>query len=190
MSTAFAITGRVIAATVHLLGAIGLSAGLISECELMGKLRSLAASDMPRAFRDLLQLRWITALSYVALLVSGGYLALRMHRIDVPWLTASAAGFLILATADFMTARSIAELTETSNREGIAPDAVVAAVHSRSLHISRWVRGLVLTGVILLTRMKPGPVGAFAIIVSALLSGVLAGGASFGMPSPPRRIRQ
>jgi len=166
---------QVIAATAHLISAMAVAGGLIAESEIIRRLQRGTASAITAAYDEWFNLRWLTVPSYVALVVSGAPLMVEAPRADLPWLVASIAGLVVMVTADLLTTRSLSRLQHPNGIDGPDQTLIVATASSTALRVSRWVRGFVLAGVVLLTQAKPSAVGAFATIVGVIVAGVSVG---------------
>jgi hypothetical protein len=154
---------------------MGVAGSLISESEIIRRMQRGTASAIMGAYEEWLNLRWLTIPSYVVLVVSGVPLMVKVHRADLPWLVGSIVGLVVMVIADRLTTRSVSRLQHVNPIDRPDQTLIVATASSPALRVSRWVRGFVLTGVLLLTQTKPSAIGAFATIVAVVVAGVSVG---------------
>jgi hypothetical protein len=161
---------------LHLLGVLGLFAGITLEQTGLRQLRNAPSVTQVREWIAILRgLRRIDAPAGLTVLVSGGYLA--THGVGHhAWVAAGVVGMVLMAVLGAVVGRPrfLALVAALPATDGPVSPLLRSRIDNPVLRATGVTRAALALGVVYVMVMKPAAGGAVSVLVAALVIGALA----------------
>ena len=173
---------------LHIVGALGLFAGIGLEQVSLARLRDVRTTNQARDWLGVLSsLRRVDGPSGLLILVTGFFMMATRWQGQA-WIGLAIAGMVVMAALSIaVTSRRVRALKDAlPSVDGPISTALIARLSDPAMRASATIRAAIALGIVFNMAVKPTPLSAFAAMIVALAVGILL---AFTLSYGRRRIR-